>query len=128
MKVWSLYRWFCYAIALLNIILAGTGAWMVSNANLLQNETVLTEVIAKVGWLAVGVGVLFALLNVGITLVPIAPWAYGIHYANLLLACCTLVLLPAALPLTFLWSKPETKAFFGVGTSPPSSESGGFQI
>lgn len=128
MKTWSLYRWFCYLIAFFNIILAGIGAWMVSNADFLQSEIVQSEVIAKVGWLAIGVGLLFALLNVGITLIPISPWAYGVHYANLLLACCTVILLPAALPLVIRWSKPDTKAFFGVSTAPPSPKSGGFQI
>jgi len=49
---------------------------------------------------------------------PRTPWAWKIHALIIGIGLTTLVLWPLAVPLLWLWLKPQTRAFFGVQTSP----------
>ncbi|HRF59882.1 MAG TPA: hypothetical protein PLH94_08220 [Fimbriimonadaceae bacterium] len=113
-KVWAWYRAFCASLALLNVGLAGIGIWFVVSAEALQSEFFRAGIVAQVGWLAIGTGVLFCGLNTAMIFLPRKPWAWQAHYVNILLAGCTICLAPVCIPLGIAWLKPEVRRAFGM--------------
>lgn len=62
----------------------------------------------------IALGILFALSQGVLLLLPRRPWAYGIHFANAIGAAFLCIPTLAAIPTIVLWMKPRTKEYFGA--------------
>lgn len=66
------------------------------------------------GTTLIGIGLLFALSQAALLLLPRRPWAYGIHLANAIGAAFLCIPTLVAVPTVVLWMKPRIKEYFGA--------------
>jgi hypothetical protein len=110
---WKWYVALCLLLAALNLGLIALGMWAMQNDAYLARETQNAPGTFRMyGTTYVAFGIVFAIGNLALPLLPKRPWSYVLHMTNILAAGLTCILLPIAIPVFIGWLKPETRDFF----------------
>ena len=111
--VWYGYIALCILVAAMNIGLVFLGLWFLSHQQELVEKTgYKTDLIEWDGNFFVICGLVFALANLLLPLLPKKPWTYMLHLVNIISGGLTCILLPVAVPVLIGWLKPEARELF----------------
>jgi len=107
------YRWFCFASVVVNLVLA----WICASSPEFGPQrwpdvpnvawTVFAGVVAPFG-------LFLAVMNAVFVMLPVRPWAYAVHLANLALTACGCVFAPLCAPMLIAFRGPEVQRYFGI--------------
>ncbi len=112
-SVWGWYVVLCVANAALNVGLIYLGVWLLGNDEwLVQNLQLPKGSMTEASLFYIVAGIVFGIGNLVLPFLPKRPWTWVLHFANIIAAGLTCILLPIALPVFLGWLKPGTKAMF----------------
>ncbi len=116
-KVLAWYRAYCWLAACLKLGLAAGGLalilsndwWIAASA---ESGTRLPQwLMPLLGVIVISMFLPMAVLTAWLPSLPASRSAWQVHFSCLVMGCCTVVLLPFALPVLACWMKPEVKTW-----------------
>lgn len=103
----------CLCLAATNVGLTYFGFWILANDAMISAKLEIPAGSFKDGAIFYIVsGIVFAIGNLALPLVPKRPWAWVLHLCNIIAAVLFCILIPIAVPVLIAWFKPEAKAMF----------------
>jgi cell division protein FtsW (lipid II flippase) len=115
---WVWYRLLCVLMALINLCIAGMGAFLVRSQEFLasqtRNDPIPPEFWSQQGWILISMGAIFGPLNIALMFLPRRPWTYMAHLGNIIASILFVCPAPIAIPVLVMWIQPETRDYFDL--------------
>jgi cell division protein FtsW (lipid II flippase) len=113
-KVLTWYRVYCVLMALLYLLVAVIGGFIiVFGQQIAAEDPELSAAEALImGWMFVAVGVVLIVPFVAALALPRRHWVWIYHLVMICIGLTSVCCLPVTVPLLIFWIKPETKAWF----------------
>lgn len=112
-KVVRFYRLYSYAVILFNLTLLGIAIWFLSFHTTLANELVPAWLILTVGFVTAPLSLALLVFSLWALRIGVGGKAWTWHLTNISLGLGTIILVPIALPLFFLWFRDDVKQYYG---------------
>jgi hypothetical protein len=109
--VWPWFITYCVLMALMYLLLAAAGVFLLTAAPAGRNRDPVEMQIQGVIFTVMGLP-LFAAFAAG-PFLPKRPWVWIYNMVLICLGLTSMCCLPATIPLLIFWLKPETKLWFG---------------
>lgn len=111
-RIYSLFLAVIYLLCVIGgILMAGIGAYHLSNGIRLKDDTEVVMVISGVIMLVLGF--ILMIPFAAAPFLPRRPWVWTLGIVLIGIGMTSACFLPVCIPLLIYWLKPETKAVFG---------------